>query len=75
MKEHFVIDESLAEKKILNDTGMQSHRIAGAVILLTGFMLLLLGLAIVLGKGNPTVTLISLLPIIIGFVILNKSRQ
>lgn len=75
MKEHFIASQTESKKKVLNDSSMQRHKRAGMIITFVGLMLLLLGLVIAWGKGNPVVTIISLLPIIVGFVIWNNARQ
>ena len=71
---HFNTDETAAKKKVSNDTNIQGRKTAG-VMLLAGLMLMLLGLLIAFGKGNSTVVLISLLPIVVGFVIWNNSKN
>jgi hypothetical protein len=61
------------DNEILNALATRKrNRIIGLTLLIIGFTLLISGIAIALGKGNSTVTIVSIPVIIVAIVISYK---
>lgn len=63
------------DNEILNALATRRNRIIGLTLLITGFILLMLGSAIALGKGSSTVVVVSIPVIIVAIVILYNSNN